>query len=862
MIVNLQGITLEECGDTDIFTRHLDNLFFQFITSDDSAIVLDVLSHDMRKRLPLVMEASPPLRPPSPNPSFSGKLNQTSPSFRLDETFSHSMSFASKSLREAGSRLAIKISECKIATYGKIDTRSLPADIVEYQDDLLDFILHLYPDRVMLHDEIPIPLLRQRSRIQEIYEFSNLIPKWSVFLDNGTTPTSAARIPVHALIAEELFGLPRMVGGFIFGYLTGGVCEVPLEGITEDTAARLRTVPAALSASLLQTVYTLCCRGCNMEERLYNLLCDKALQDAVAYYDADTISARRREALGILNTLQDLEIMSSSSAISDTLLAAVPDFTVTASPYGRAIPLAKLVLLSLSLIVTHPAYDFVQPFVYQRSLALIATARIFFDCDLHGRWLLSYEDTYLRHGVSLSDIYWRAQMLENIVGETGPFGYEQFYVIYCAFVKHSDEDIEGDITSLATYNNSTYSALCCAEIMRGRGRPFYKTSAGYSASVAARRPAADAGAGTGAGTPSSINFRASEGSVGASNLLSSRGPSDACRFTSFHDDDQHIDSQTDLTQDSESAGAMRLSDVGISVSKMRRFAMGQGCASDDEDDDGEGIGIGMGAAGADDTQLSDIPVRQAGASPGRAPCSTRADSIRPWHRLLHMTLVDFVIFMISEVASDSHAAVYYWYQIADHDADGVIGGADIRYYVQDQLQLWDLYGLDLLPEDVFCQLTDMIKYTTTETFSLAPTAPRRPLLRPRTGAGGSSGGGSGGGRWQPATAHNNYRLFECLDERSAWGVTAAPTGVCEDEIESVVLTLKDLSRSQVAVNLYHCLFSAQKFALFEQRDTFLSMSLRQQNEESRRCTFPRAHYDSYLWQTITAATYEQLVADE
>ncbi|CAL6080059.1 Serine/threonine-protein_phosphatase 2A [Hexamita inflata] len=129
--------------------------------------------------------------------------------------------------------------------------------------------------------------------------------------------------------------------------------------------------------------------------------------------------------------------------------------------------------LCASVIGTHPEYAFVQPQIYADSLARATAARIFYDADFTGKWQLTF-DQYKKTGYSVLKQIFQVQNTADISTLDSPFGYEQFYVMYCLYSKYAPgNNVEKPLAEiqLRAFNEFQYSARFVARVFRGVGRP-------------------------------------------------------------------------------------------------------------------------------------------------------------------------------------------------------------------------------------------------------------------------------------------------------------------------------------------------------------------------------------------------------
>lgn len=435
MLPDLEGIDFLQVERGPTLTRHLDNLIFEFITSETEFLeLLTYPSSSQRDQTPI---QSPTL--PSPRhsraPSGIPHIERPSPSIRdachqdlqtFGNTFFQSTSsiYQEQEVQRASSSVStngdsnpitIPLKQWKITLYGQVPISPIPEPITEYEERIIKSITNRYRIGVALKDTIPLVAYSTRMQMQETY--GNHLSRHSTFYGANSVYDESSSVSIADFLCEELFGMPRVLATSLFHAIYS---KDPPPDVSELSEQHILHLPDSLSTSLIVSAYMMHCRGKTYEERFYALFSDTEDQ-------------------------------------------------------GNYISLARLAHILLNVLASHSAYAFVEPCTYKCTFATIAATRIFFDADLEGRWHLVYDTTYLRRGISLLSYLWSAQGAESIVGDTGPLGYEAFYVIYCTFVKNSDNDIKGKITEalMLQYNGETYSKRFVNRLLNGQGRPLY-----------------------------------------------------------------------------------------------------------------------------------------------------------------------------------------------------------------------------------------------------------------------------------------------------------------------------------------------------------------------------------------------------
>ncbi|KAH0573489.1 Serine/threonine-protein phosphatase 2A [Spironucleus salmonicida] len=138
-------------------------------------------------------------------------------------------------------------------------------------------------------------------------------------------------------------------------------------------------------------------------------------------------------------------------------------------------------MICLEVILFHPQFDFIQPFLYQNAFAYTCAARFFFDIDPQGQWIFNKQN-FQKFGTSLSYIIYDIQSKPDISGENSIFGYEQFYVIYCLYAKYSNGDVTQNISEvqLKSFNQFTYSTRVINRVFNGNGRPLLNSNFAFA----------------------------------------------------------------------------------------------------------------------------------------------------------------------------------------------------------------------------------------------------------------------------------------------------------------------------------------------------------------------------------------------
>lgn len=141
---------------------------------------------------------------------------------------------------------------------------------------------------------------------------------------------------------------------------------------------------------------------------------------------------------------------------------------------------------------------------------------------------------------------------------------------------------------------------------------------------------------------------------------------------------------------------------------------------------------------------------------------------------------DFIYFCLSEEDKNSPAAIYYWFKVLDLDADGILSGYELNFFVeQNNLRLAECFDSEKSPlyDDMLCQMLDML------------------------------------GVDSQRLLHNGG------------------------------LTLADLRGCPTPSNFFNMIFNASKFCLFEERDPFSAMHQMRSPEKTDWDRFARAEYD-------------------
>lgn len=440
MFAGLESIDFLQVERGPTLTRHLDNLIFEFITSEDE--FLELLNYPSITHRGQQSTQSPKLHSPrnpraplgiphmeSPSPSIrephhqdlqtlSNALNstlvQSTDSTRQEQETRATPRSASKG--NDFNPIPIPLRQRKIALYGQISIGSIPSFVIEYEDSILHTITERYRTEIALKDTIPLPSYNTRVQMQET--LNGHFSQHSTFYGINNIYNAGSVVSITDFLCEELFGIPRVLATSLFHVISSP--KQPSPSVNELSEKHIFQTPEFISTTLVVDSYIKRCRGKTYEERFYTLFSDTTGQ-------------------------------------------------------GNRISLARLAHILLNVLVSHSAYSFVEPCVYKCSFAITAATRIFFDADLEGNWYLTYDTTYLRRGISPLSYLWSAQGAESIVGDTGPLGYEAFYVIYCSFVKNSDNDIQGKITEdlMLQYSGEMYSKHFVKRLLSGQGRPLY-----------------------------------------------------------------------------------------------------------------------------------------------------------------------------------------------------------------------------------------------------------------------------------------------------------------------------------------------------------------------------------------------------
>jgi len=85
----------------------------------------------------------------------------------------------------------------------------------------------------------------------------------------------------------------------------------------------------------------------------------------------------------------------------------------------------------------------------------------------------------------------------------------------------------------------------------------------------------------------------------------------------------------------------------------------------------------------------------------------------------HMSYVDFVWFILSEVDKTTTTGIEYWFRCMDINGDGIISLYEMEYFYSDQLKKMEDLGMEVLAfEDCLCQTLDLIKPESDNTITL------------------------------------------------------------------------------------------------------------------------------------------------
>lgn len=435
MFADLEGIDFLQVERGPTLTRHLDNLIFEFITSE--AEFLELISYPSSSQKGQFSNKSPKSRSPrnswvpSGIPHMEGSYSLIREPCHQDlQTFSSTFFPSTSSICQeqeiqsvsSGTSMSndcnsitIPLKQRKLTLYGQVPISTIPASVTEYEEGILRGITSRYKTEIPLKDTTPLLSYSTRVHMQET--FSAHFSRYSTFYGTNNEHNANSSVSITDFLCEELFGMPRVLATSLFYVISS---KEPSPDVNELVEHHILHLPDSISTKLVFDTYMKCCRGKTHEERFYTLFSDKIDQ-------------------------------------------------------GNRVSLARLAHILLNVLASHSAYSFMEPCIYKCIFAIIAATRILFDADLEGRWYLTYETTYLRRGISPLTYIWMAQGAETIVGDTGPLGYEAFYVIYCTFVKNSDNDIRGKVTEalMLQYSGEMYSKRFVKRLLNGRGRPLY-----------------------------------------------------------------------------------------------------------------------------------------------------------------------------------------------------------------------------------------------------------------------------------------------------------------------------------------------------------------------------------------------------
>ena len=140
--------------------------------------------------------------------------------------------------------------------------------------------------------------------------------------------------------------------------------------------------------------------------------------------------------------------------------------------FGPSLSYETLLQLCLTVVEQHPEYRFVQPQIYVDSLARATAARIMFDADVGNQWTLSFE-MFKRTGYSLLTVLFDIQNAADISSSDSPFGYEQFYVLYCLYSKYAPaNDVQRPLQEiqLRSFNEFQFNGKFVRRVFKGCGR--------------------------------------------------------------------------------------------------------------------------------------------------------------------------------------------------------------------------------------------------------------------------------------------------------------------------------------------------------------------------------------------------------
>ncbi|EFO62586.1 Ser/Thr protein phosphatase 2A, 72/130 kDa reg sub B [Giardia lamblia P15] len=435
MLTDLEGIDFLQVERGPTLMRHLDNLIFEFITSETEFLeLLTYPSSSQRDQTPIqsptlpsprysrMLSGIPHIEGPSPPirdachqdlQTFGNTFFQSTSSVCQEQEVQRTLS--GTPMNSDSSSITIPLKQWKITLYGQVPISPIPKPITEYEERIIKTITNRYKTEIPLKETIHLLLYNTRVQMQETC--GNHLSRYSTFYGENSASDDSSLVSITDFLCEELFGMPRILATSLFHT----ICSKGLPpNVSELSEQHILHLPDSLPTSLIVDVYMKHCKGKTYEERFYALFSDTEDQ-------------------------------------------------------SNSVSLARLAHILLNVLASHGAYAFVEPCTYKCTFAIIAATRIFFDADLEGKWYLVYETTYLRRGISLLSYLWSAQGTESIIGDTGPLGYEAFYVIYCTFVKNSDNDIKGRITEalMLQYNGETYSKRLVNRLLNGQGRPLY-----------------------------------------------------------------------------------------------------------------------------------------------------------------------------------------------------------------------------------------------------------------------------------------------------------------------------------------------------------------------------------------------------
>lgn len=442
MFDNLESVDFLQVERGPTLTRHLDNLIFEFITSEDEFMkLLNYPSATHKEQLPIQspklhssrnprvpigiphMESPPPSIRDSHNQdlqTLSSILSDTSvqstelnPREQIAQTVLNDVSGG-----DSFNSISIPLQQRKIALYGLISIGKVPDLITEYEDSIVAKIAELYRIEIPLKDTILLPSYSIRVKLQET--FTSHFSRNSTFYGTNSIANESQSASLRDFLCEELFGMPRVLATSLFHFIINP--NEPSPSVDDLSEEHVFHCPEFIPTNIVVDAYRRHCRGKIHEKRFYNLFSDMGNQD-------------------------------------------------------NHISLARLAHILLNVLTSHSSYSFIEPCIYKCSFAVTAATRIFFDADIEGKWYLTYDTTYIRRGISPLSYLWTAQGAKSIVGDMGPLGYEAFYVLYCNFVKNSDNDIQGKVSEelMLQYNGGMYSKQFVQRLLNGQGRPLYKS---------------------------------------------------------------------------------------------------------------------------------------------------------------------------------------------------------------------------------------------------------------------------------------------------------------------------------------------------------------------------------------------------